>query len=927
MAFKPVDILIRAKDEASGIFSSMGSKVAAVGAAIAGYFGISAFVGAVKGAADLEAKLSEVKAVSNATTAEMVLLRKAAEDAGATTKYTATEAADALGNLARAGLSATDAVTALPAVLQLAAAGGIGLAEASEYITKATMGMGLAFTDAGRVADVLAMGANASNTSVTGLAQALSYAAPLANSLGLSLETTVAIIGKFADAGIDASRAGTALNAILAQFSDPASKFRQELAAAGITTNNFEQALRQMAAAGPAGNKAIAAVGTEAGPALRALLNQGIGALDDLKGKLDGAAGSAAKTAAVMEDNLNGSLNSLSSAWDTVKNALTTPVLPVLRDGVNQLSEALSQAVSNGTIGKFGDAIATAFQNGLKWAREFLGTVDFAALTLRMQTFAADSRETFIKIGEYATNAGNIVKLVYGVMAAGVDAVLVGIYGLGAAFAAVAGTIQNGLALLYEGISKITFGAISEQYKKVAAELRESAAATNAAASALADRTVKSFEAMGDAAQTARDGWSGLTDSATEATTQASAGAKAFESVAIALKEVGTEAEASGLKAKAAGATQKQAADDSARAIADLRAQYQAAVATGNWQAATEAMRELTKATAEAKAGTADLRKKAAEDAQAIADSFSRMGIKTKAELKTAADVAKQDFDRIKASGQATAAGLTEAFKVVAEAAIAANGGVATEAIKSQAAMNGLTITTDATGKTIVKAMGDAAAATGKVGSAAGAAASEYDKLKDAADRATLAIMNQRYERPGGSAKPPKPGDSSGNYDPGYGSPYSKPGDDPRNGDGQTKAEYDRAQSLKGQNAVDNTLLFTIRDKLAAGSLGQADADSVRALTGQLAQNIALSQSFGGVLGTEGLREMQRQQAELALLNNFLTGLRNTSSGQQSSSTAATNVNVRITLPNGTTQTVPTTQEGSQALIAALQSAKLSAGG
>lgn len=87
-----------------------------------------------------------------------------------------------MGNLARAGLTAKDAIAALPAVLSLAQAGGIGLGEASEYVTKAVMGMGLQFTDAGRVADVLAAGANASNTSVTGLAQALSYAAPVAKS-------------------------------------------------------------------------------------------------------------------------------------------------------------------------------------------------------------------------------------------------------------------------------------------------------------------------------------------------------------------------------------------------------------------------------------------------------------------------------------------------------------------------------------------------------------------------------------------------------------------------------------------------------------------------------------------------------------------------------------------------------------------------
>jgi len=286
-------IVITARDDASAVFTSLQAKVAGVATAIAGYFGARLFGAAIGSARDFESAMSAVQAASGASGAELEKLRGAAEAAGATTKYTSVEAAGALENLAKAGLSATDAVQALPAVLDLAQAGGVELGTASEYLTKAVAGMGLSFAEAGRVADVLAMGANASNTSVDGLAQALSYAAPLANSLGLSLEQTVAIIGKFADAGIDAGRAGTALNSILAQFSDPASKFRGELAAAGITTGDFDQALRQLAAAGPAGQKAINAVGQEAGPALRALLNQGIGALDALKGKLDESAGSA----------------------------------------------------------------------------------------------------------------------------------------------------------------------------------------------------------------------------------------------------------------------------------------------------------------------------------------------------------------------------------------------------------------------------------------------------------------------------------------------------------------------------------------------------------------------------------------------------------------------------------------------------------
>lgn len=696
MAIKPVEILIKARDEASGIFGSMGAKVAAVGVAIAGYFGISAFAGAVRGAADLEAKLSEVKAVSGATAADMVLLRQAAEAAGATTKFTATEGADALGNLARAGLSAKDAIAALPAVLNLAQAGGIGLGEASEYVSKTVMGMGLAFSDAGRVADVLAAGANASLTSVTGLSQAMSYAAPLANSLGLSLETTVALLGKFADGGIDASRAGTALNAIMAQFADPASKFRTELAATGITTSNFEQALRELAAAGPAGSKAINAVGTEAGPALRTMLNLGMGALDDLKAKLDAAKGSAAATAAVMEDNLKGSLSGLSSAWDTVKNTLATPVLPVLRDGVVQLTKSLGEAVSNGTIGKFGTAIATAFEGGLKWAREFLGTVDFAALTTRMQNFAAQAQEMFTRLGEYATNAGNIVQTAYGVMSAGTNAVLTAVYGIAGAFAEVASSVQSGIALLLNGLAKITFGGVSASFRQAADDMRLSAEATTAASEALGAKAQAAFIAMGEGAQIARDGWTGLTGDSQAASTQADSSAQAFKTVSETLKEMGGDATAAGQKAQAAGVLQKEAAD-------------------------------------KARAAVADLRQSAEADAKQIAEAFTRMGIKTKAELTTTADVAKADFERIKASGLATADGLQVAFKAYAEAAIAANGGVASEAIKAQAGMYGLEVQADKTGKAIVRNMNDGSNAA--------------DQLTGSINTTTSALERQNNER------------------------------------------------------------------------------------------------------------------------------------------------------------------------------------
>lgn len=596
MAIKPIEIIIRLKDEFSSMLGSTQAKLAAVAGAVAGFFGITLFAGAVKSAAEFEAALSRVKAATGATSEEMTLLKHAAEEAGANTKYTSVEAAEALENLAKAGLDAKSAIAALPAVLSLAQAGDVGLGESAEFVTKAVMGMGLAFTDAGRVADVLAMGANASNTSVKGLAEALSYAAPVAASLGLGLETTVAIIGKFADAGIDASRAGTALNSVLSQFSDPASKFREQLNAIGITTSDFEVALRQLAAAGPRGASAIQAVGQEAGPALRALLNQGIGALDDLKSKLDESAGSAARTAAIMEDNLPGAMNGLSSAWDTVKSVLGTPVLPVLTDGVNEFAAALRGAVSDGTVAKFGEAIAEAFGSALKWVRDFVAQVDFKAVAASMQSFATLAGEIFTKIGEYASTAGNTVKLAYGVMSAGVNTVLAAIYGIGSVFAEVASTVMAGVAKLREGMASITFGGLSERYQAAADAARNAAQGFGEAAQAMRDKAAASMVDAAESAQMAREGFVGLAG-ATDKVADSSAKTEST------VKELSNTMTAAGEVAEAAGQKQAKAATDAGAAVAEqrakvaqLRAEYEKQMSLGNLQAAAEVLLKIDQA-------------------------------------------------------------------------------------------------------------------------------------------------------------------------------------------------------------------------------------------------------------------------------------------------------------------------------------------
>ncbi|MPS93365.1 MAG: phage tail tape measure protein [Comamonas sp.] len=694
MAFKPIQIVINAKDDASAVLSRLEGKLKLLGASIAGYFGIKAFAGVVKSAADFEAAMSRVKAATEGSAAEMAALTKAAQDAGSNTKYTSVQAAGALENLAKAGLSAGDSIKALPAVLAAAQAGDLELGLASEIVTKSVMGMGLAFEDAGRVADVLAKGANATNTSIEGLGQALSYAAPVANTLGVSLESTVAIIGKFADAGIDASRAGTALNSIMSQFANPLSSFRKELGAAGIVTTNFEEALHQLAGKGKDGERAINAVGLEAGPALRALLNQGMGALDDLTGKLREAGGSAEATARTMADNLNGSFKGLSSMWETVTQVLGKPVLPVVRQGVEELTGALRKAVDNGLVERFGQALATAFENGLRFFRAFAANVNFDAVVLRLQVFASEAGETLQRIGQYATNAGNTVQLAWGVMTAGVNAVMGVIYKVGEAFAGVASNIQSGLALLYEGLSKITFGSLSEAYAQAAAEVRLSAEATWAASEALAAKADESFQRMADGAQTARDAWDGLTGEVAAVGNAAATAAPAIEAVAAGIEATGKAAAKAAKEAAAKAEADRIAAEN----LKKLRAEYEQLIASGNLDAAGRKLQEIAKAQRAAASTAQD----AAQSTALLEQAYKDLGMTTNEDLQRMATQARAAFDQLEKDGKQPPLRIAEAWKAMADKVIAANGGIAPEWLKTQAAVKGFEVAVDDAGKAVV---------------------------------------------------------------------------------------------------------------------------------------------------------------------------------------------------------------------------------
>ena len=377
-------LLGQRSQETTGAFDSMAGSLKKLAALIGLTFVIgkikSFFTDAITGAADFEQQLATVQAVSGATVQEMEKIKTASEELGKSTRYNATQAAEGFEILARAGLDTAESLKTIPSVLALAQGNGLDLAEAAGFVTKAVQGMGLSFDDAGRVADVMAKAAASANTDVAGLGAALSYAAPSAAALGVSIEETAAYIGKFADAGVDASRAGTAFNSILSQFSNDASLFRRELGNINITTDNFNLAIKQLAQAGPQGQKAINALGMEAGPAFKALLSQGIGSLDELTAKLNDASGAAQSQADLMNNTWQGAFAGLDSAWQSLKDTLGTSFLGSLTQSFKDLGVEINALTDSGKVKQFGDSVAAVFTDATRYVIDFIRNVDMSAI-------------------------------------------------------------------------------------------------------------------------------------------------------------------------------------------------------------------------------------------------------------------------------------------------------------------------------------------------------------------------------------------------------------------------------------------------------------------------------------------------------------------------------------------------------------------
>lgn len=422
-------------------------------------------------------------------------------------------------------------------------------------------------------------------------------------------------------------------------------------------------------------------------------------AADAQKIILDAVAGQVGGTAKAIGGGLSGAVDLVNARFKELKEQLGTAVLPVFQRFNELVAETYKRLTDDGTVGRFGDAIAKGFQAALDWAQAFLSQVDFTALGAKASSAADQVGEAFNRLSGWATNAGNSVKLAYGVMSSGSNVVLSGIYKIGEAFAGVASNITGIVARLAEAWAKIGFGDAAERMRKEAEQLRTLSEGLWAVSETLAQRSLESFQAAGDSALVAREGFSGLIGEVTKT-------AAGLDSATEAQKRWRESVEKSDKAAKDAVKAQQQKAEAdkaAADAIATLRKEYADLISKGDLQAAAIKLQEINKALSSTPAAV-EVAKNASTE---IAAAFKELGIQTQQDLQENAEKLRKSYELAKDSGLATAESLREAFKKVAEAEIAASGGVVTQAQRSEAAMRGLEIVADSTGKTIVRAMSE----------------------------------------------------------------------------------------------------------------------------------------------------------------------------------------------------------------------------
>ena len=318
---------------------------------------------AVKTGADFDSAMSKVAAVSGATGSEMDALREKAREMGSKTKFSASEAADAMNYMAMAGWKTNDMLSGIEGIMNLAAASGEDLASTSDIVTDALTAFGLSASDSGHFADILAAASSNANTNVSMMGETFKYAAPVLGSLGYSAEDSAIAIGLMANAGIKSSQAGTALRSAITNLAKPTDTVASAMEQYGISLTDSSgkmyslrelmEQLRQKLGGLSEAEQAQAAAslfGKEAMSGMLAIINGSpadfeklSNAIDTCSDTVDGYNGTTEKMAAVMQDNLAGQVTILKSQLEELAISFSDILMPTIRSIVSRIQELVDK--------------------------------------------------------------------------------------------------------------------------------------------------------------------------------------------------------------------------------------------------------------------------------------------------------------------------------------------------------------------------------------------------------------------------------------------------------------------------------------------------------------------------------------------------------------------------------------------------------
>lgn len=316
--------------------------------------GTAAIFGAIRNLAKFEESMAVVRAVTRATVSDFKDLSARAQELGITTRFSATQAADAMVLLARAGFSVNETMEAVQQTLFLAQAGSLGMAEAADITASALRGFGLATSETARVTDTLVAASNRSNTNVSQLGQALKFVAPIAKGLGQSIEITTAALGALSDAGLKGTLAGTGLRRVLAELASPGRELADILTAAGLAAEDVDPtvvslttALERLKVAGFDTGDALEVFGQRGGPAFAVLVDN-IPKIREMTTALENAGGEAKAVADIMDDTLSGAIFRFKSALEGVNLAIgkvfTSPIVRTALEGMTIALRAVARS-------------------------------------------------------------------------------------------------------------------------------------------------------------------------------------------------------------------------------------------------------------------------------------------------------------------------------------------------------------------------------------------------------------------------------------------------------------------------------------------------------------------------------------------------------------------------------------------------------